>query len=115
MPRKLFKYLRKLDKLSEPRKHNNCYSFFYIGFDKSSYLVSFCYLRTSSLSRGIVVTREPRAYDSEAKGPKEYWWEAPSIGSIGGDQGSYGGNPRAKGNTGIKGLLRMLGMIRKGV
>ena len=58
------------------------------------------------------VTREPRARDSGAKGPREYRWGVPSIGSIGGDQGSFGGNPRAKGNTGIKGLL---GKLKKGV
>ena len=46
------------------------------------------------------------------QGPREYWWGAPSIGGIGGNLGSFGGNPRAKGNTGIKGLL---GMLRKGV
>ena len=79
-------------------------------------------MRTSSPSRGIVVTREPRARDSGAKGPREYWWWhraygvlTPSIGSIGGKLGSFGGNPRAKGNTGIKGLLGMLGMLGKGV
>ena len=49
------------------------------------------------------------------QGPREYWWEAPSIGSIGGDQGSFGGNPRAKRNTGIKGLLGMLGKGVQGV
>ena len=67
------------------------------------------------VGQSFFVTREPRARDSGAKGPREYWWEAPSIGSIGGDQGSYGGNPRAKGNTGIKGLLGMLGKGVQGV
>ena len=97
MPRKLFKHSRELGKLSKPKRHNNCYSFSYIGFNKNSYLASFCYLRTSSLSGGIVITCEPRACDSGAKGPREYWWEAPSIGSIGGDQGSFGGIPELRG------------------
>ena len=57
----------------------------------------------------VIITHEPRARDSGAKGPREYWWEAPSLGSNGGKQGSLGGNPRAKGNTGIKGLLGILG------
>ena len=76
-----------------------------------------CYFlcKLYSLICNVIITREPRACDSEAKGPREYWWEAPSIRSIGGDQGSYGGNPQAKGNTGIKGLLGMLGMLGKGV
>ena len=64
----------------------------------------------NKLSDRRSVTREPRARDSGAKGPREYWWWhraygvlAPSIGSIGGKLGSFSGNPRAKGNTGIKG------------
>ena len=36
------------------------------------------------------VTREPRARDSEAKGPREYWWEAPSLGSTDGKHRASG-------------------------
>ena len=48
MPRRLSKYsekLGKLGKLSELRKHNNCYSFSYIGFNKGSYLASLLLLK----------------------------------------------------------------------
>ena len=63
MLRKLFEHsekLGKLGKLSELRRHDHCYSFSYIGFNEGSALAC-CYLGTSSPSRGIVVTREPRA------------------------------------------------------
>ena len=48
MLRKLFEHserLGKLGKLSELRKHNNCYSFSYIGFNKDSYLASLLLLK----------------------------------------------------------------------
>ena len=60
MLRKLFEYLEKLDKLSKLRKHNYCYSFSYIGFNKDSALAC-CYLRTSSPNKEIVITCEPKA------------------------------------------------------
>ena len=31
----------------------------------------------------VAVTHEPRARDPGAKGPREYWWEAPNRGSTG--------------------------------
>ena len=50
------------------------------------------------------VTREPRTRDSEAKGPREYWWWhraygvlAPSIRSISGKLGSFAGIPKLRG------------------
>ena len=72
MLRKLFEPSEKLGKLSKLRRHDYCYSFSYIGFNEGSVLAC-CYLGTSSLSRGIVVTREPRARDSGARGPRKYW------------------------------------------
>ena len=64
----------------------------------------------------VSVTREPRARDSGAKGPTEYWWEAPNRGSTGEGHraehrecrsgvpglGSISGNSESLGNTGIK-------------
>ena len=37
-----------------------------------------------------IVTHKPRARDSGAKGPREYWWEAPSRGSTDGEHRAPG-------------------------
>ena len=37
-----------------------------------------------------IVTREPRARDSGTKGPREYWWEAPSLWSTDGEHRASG-------------------------
>ena len=72
------------------------------------------------------VTREPRARDSGARGPREYWWEAPNRESAG---EGHRAEPREY-RSGVPGLgsisgksenlgkhqnQEVLGMLQKGV
>jgi len=57
MLKELYERSRKLRKLR--RQDSTVTLFPILGFNEDS-LLSCCYLRTSSLRRGIVVTREPR-------------------------------------------------------